>query len=784
MNRHAISVLELGPVFGLIEEKMPSELGLRKLRKLAPTRSSRVVRRRLARTKEAMILLGSGETAPLDPLKDPGEAITRASASALLTGEELVTVASFLAEVRRLKTFLSSNETQCPDLIALLRGCVDEHGNWLAIERLETRLWRCLDVHGKVRDEASKRLGTLRTKLKISEEQIRDVAHETAKNPLIRDDLQEPVIHYRGGKPVLPVKTGSRDRVKGVVRDVSASGATVFVEPFEAAKLGRRRERLLKEEEREERKIRGLLSKQIGDHDRECRGLRAAIGYIELAFAAARFALDRNGVCAEVNEQGVIDLKEMRHPLLDEDCVPLTLWLSGDNRTVLITGPNTGGKTVALKTAGLAVLMTACGLPVLSKEGTVVPVVRDVLADIGDEQSIEQSLSTFSGHMANIVSVMKRVSELEQGHCLVLLDELGAGTDPLEGEALGCAIMEWLHSQGTPGLRLVATSHFAGLKELAASSDGMMNARMEFNALTLEPTFELTMGASGSSQAFPVAERLGLCDDVMSRAVAYLGPDRARIQKLMSQIERERSDLRAARDDLEREVEHTERLAEERHRRTAELEEQMQREKERIRAEAEEIFEWSRKELRQARENNTQAAAQRRHVALTEKLAGIEKAISLGHGDQGAPPTLNPGDEVVIKGIGVGILKSLNPKDGTGIVETRGAHVEVPLVNLELKSEDSRSEPIRDASGVDIEEVNPELKIIGCRARDAQHELERYLDRAALAELGVVRIIHGLGRGVLKEMVRDIAGSHPRVARLRTGRPEEGGHGVTVIELE
>jgi len=427
--------------------------------------------------------------------------------------------------------------------------------------------------------------------------------------------------------------------------------------------------------------------------------------------------------------------------------------------------------------------MTACGLPILGSEGTDVSIVKDVLADIGDEQSIEQSLSTFSGHMANIVSIMRSVQEVDKGHFLVLLDELGAGTDPAEGEALGCAIMEWLHSKGAKSLRLLATSHFAGLKELAASTDGMINSRMEFDSVTLRPTFQLTMGASGSSQAFPVAEELGLNSRVLDRAAEYLGPERVGLQKLINSLEREKCELKAATSALMREKGEVVAGREEARLRQTQLEDQLTAEREEFRRKADEILVWSRQELKKARAGDREASVQRRHVKLHKTLSEFggepepESTKSTGF-------TFSPGASVLVSGIGPGELIEIDSRDGTGKVAVKGVHVVVPLYKLEPILDDTMSQGQFEVSRTYPDEADIELKIVGMRAAEAKDLVERYLDRAVLAELSEVRIVHGLGQGVLKEVVRTAVLTHPGVAKFRHGAPEEGGYGVTVVTLE
>ncbi|MBN1424672.1 Smr/MutS family protein [Candidatus Fermentibacteria bacterium] len=779
MNAHAARVLELDPVRRLLVRWIASPLGTARLERLRPSQSRRVVTTRLARTREAMDLMRGGESPPLEAIADPAPMIRRAGADAVLSGEELHAVGAFVSEGVRLGEFL--RRPACPELCALLKGI--SASAWEELERAETAVRTAIDENGAVRDEASPALRTIRASLHAIDSRVRDAAHLAMKDLAVREALQETVVHYRSGRAVLPVRASMKDKVKGVLRDVSGSGATLFVEPVEAAKLSRQKERLLKEQDREERRIRRGLTRRIAELAPALSLLRAVVARVEVVFAAAAFGLSRGGVCAELSTDGRLELCSIYHPLLPEDSVPLSLSLDAATRTLLITGPNTGGKTVAVKSVGLTVLMTACGLPVFGREGTVVPLVRDILADIGDEQSIEQSLSTFSGHMSNIVGVIRRVKEIGEGCCLVLLDELGAGTDPAEGEALGCAVLEWLHREGGPHLRILATSHFARLKELAASEDGMANARMEFDPTTLRPTFLLSMGAAGASQAFPVAQRLGLPSGVLARAREFLGPERVEFQKLVASMDAERHHLREARsraDELARNLEDERRIAREQ---ALEARTQAVKAHDAFRRDAEEVLEWSRRELKKARAEEGVSIAQRRHVTLHEKLMSVAPDPAPAERQRlAAEPFLRPGDQVVIAGVGRGVLEAVNDETSLAAVLVAGKRVEVSLNQIEKAS----PRPQSAASYVTTPEetVGGEVLLVGLRADEARDRVVRYLDDARAADMATVRIVHGLGRGVLKEIVRDALRSHPGVAKFRTGSPQEGGHGVTVAYLQ
>ncbi len=789
MNSHTRDVLELPHVLGLVEQYVVSPIGRGQLRRLRPSHAARVVSLRLHRTKEALLLLSAGDEPNLEELKDPTPVLRRASADATLSGPELVIAANLLAESRRLRDFFAAREEVCPVLSAMFSprevGPSTEGVRQVSeSERLESSIWHAVEITGEVRDDASPKLAGIRRRIAHLEQQARAQAASMATLPSLREVLQEPEVHFKGGRPVLPVKVMFRERVKGVVRDVSASGATLFIEPLDVAKMSAKLEKLRKAETKEELQIRKALSLRLGGLADFMSRMRAAIARIELAFAAARFGLSRGGCCAELCNDGAISLKRLRHPLLEAECIPMSLDLNESRRTVLVTGPNTGGKTVALKNIGLAVLMTACGLPVLADEGTQIPVFRDVLVDIGDEQSIEQSLSTFSGHMANTVAVMQRFAELDRGYCLVLLDEMGAGTDPEEGQALGCAILEWLHDAGLGKARILATSHFAGLKEVAATTDGMANARMQFDPETLRPTFELKMGASGASQAFPVAARLGLEPGVLARASAFLGPDRVQLRELLALVERERAVVRNKEEELRSGEISLEQRREEFEIQAREKLTQANRQREEFRKEALDLLSESRRKLKKARKGEDMRATQRRHVELDHSLSSLAKAPGADEEPLQPVAEVEAGQHVVVKDIGEGVLVELNEEEGTGVVAIRGFQVEVSLTRIKLGSGKKPIQGHVDLLASTDDAFGLELKLLGMRAEEARDEVEKYLDRAGLAGLSQIRIVHGMGKGVLREVVRTMLTGHPLVKRFRNAKAEEGGSGATVVYLE
>ena len=787
MNSHSILTLELPAVIKQVEYYAPSILGIRQLQKRKPSHSYRIVERRLRMTDEAMKILENGEQPDLDNIDDPKDVLERIGAGAVLLGEELIVIAALIADFRRSWRFFDERRERCPHLTELaesvLRGAEDTAELVAILERLESDIWRSFELNGEITNDASRHLSQIRSRMKKVEQEARAKAAAVASDDSLREYFQESEVHFKGGRPVIPVKASFRDKVSGVVRDVSASGATLFIEPLHVATLSAKLEDLQKEEHKEILRIRTVLSTRIQEKLAAIQRMPGVIGRVEAIFASAQYGIERKGSCAIVDRQGVLDLRQIRHPLIGNDCIPMSIRLDETTRTVLITGPNTGGKTVALKNIGLAVLMTSCGIPILATQESRIPMFRDILVDIGDEQSIEQSLSTFSAHMANMIRIIDHVRVLERGYCLVLLDEMGAGTDPEEGQALGSAILEWLHEQGSDEARIVATSHFAGLKELAATTTGMVNARMEFDPTTLQPTYVLHMGTPGSSQAFPVAARLGLGREILERAGHLLGPDRVHLQKLLASIEQERMRMKTREDELvsqKRKLEEEQRIFQQQ---TATERNEVRREREQFKREAAEIIEQSRRHLRLVRESEDIKSAQRLHVRLHKDLSTVAPGDDESDDLVENIPDIQDGQTVHVEGIGDGVVVSSKIDGYSAMVAIRGFHVEVPLTRIQPLSSATSDYVIEDSGDYYIEDVGYELKLLGLRAEEAKSELENYLDKAVSSGLSEVRIIHGYGRGVLKSVVHSMLRKHPLVRRFRPGRPEEGGTGATVVYL-
>ena len=666
---------------------------------------------------------------------------------------------------------------------------------------------RCINQRAEVADDASRVLGDLRREVRQAHDRLTARLQHILASQTGRQAAQEPIVTLRDGRYVIPVKAELRGQIPGVVHDVSGSGATVFLEPLETVELGNAWRELQVEEQREVERILRALSASVGRAAGDIEATVEALAELDLALAKAKLgeAMHAKDIPYFGEEQswlarGTVELRlvNARHPLLTGDAVPISLAVGkaerGDSYSILlITGPNTGGKTVALKTVGLLSLMAQAGLPIPADEGSRLPVFASVHADIGDEQSIEQSLSTFSSHMTNIIGILASAGP----NSLVLLDELGAGTDPDEGSALARAIIERLLETGC---LTVATTHHGELKVFAHTTTGVMNASVEFDLETLAPTYRISIGLPGSSNALAIAERLGLPRDVVEVARGSIDPERAHAESLLAEIQRER----AAAEDARRAELLARKEAEEIRLGLEEKLDALEEEREQIlanaRAEAEEELSRIRQLLahagRRIERQKPEAAAEK--VAAAEAVAETLKPPppSPGRrrrkgGDLILPEEIQPGDIVWVRGLGR-FGEALSSPDDKGEVEIRlgSLHSTVPLKKVEKvqrmpKSATKAHVPVVTAGSVTPPptSVPMELHIRGALVDQVLPDLDKYLDDAFRAGLPWVRIVHGKGTGALAKAVRGMLASHPLVKDYAVAPREEGGEGVTIAHL-
>ncbi len=740
-----------------------------------------------ATTRDAMRVLEERPGLTLDGARDVRGSVTSASLGGILSGGDLTSVAETLNVVHSVgAALLRSREG-----LTALGLLADRLGDFRDVE---ARVRRTIDGNGEVGDGASELLARVRREERGAQERLLARLREFSASEKGRQVLQEPFITTRDGRYVLAVKTEMRSQVDGLIHDISSSGATVFMEPLSTVELGNAWRELKLAERKEVERILRELSGIIGAEAEAILRALEALAQIDLSLAKARLAASMDGVLPQLTEPGGgaprLRLEGARHPLLTGNVVATTLEIGGEFKALVISGPNTGGKTVALKTAGLLALMAQAGLAIPAGPASSITVFDGVYADIGDEQSIQQSLSTFSSHMGNIVRVLK----VATGRSLVLLDELGAGTDPQEGSAIARAVLSTLVRRG---VTTVVTSHHGDLKAFAHGSEGMENARMEFDGVTLAPTYKLTVGLPGRSNALAIAERLGLPHEIVEEARQDVGATEAEVDALLGEIQEQRRKAATERAEAERirasveeeraSLKATLEKLEEEHRKTALLR----------RAEVQVLAEELRSRLRYVsrrvnalvgeKGKNELAALHQEMATVRRKLDGQEWRLGPQERARPKDESVEPGARVRVEGLD-GPAEVVSGPDRQEMVDVQVGRVRVRVPHDRIKGKDGR--PMLPERRVQVSkgaaaraQVGPELWVHGMRARQAIDAVDEYIEKASMAGHAQVRIIHGKGRWVLRTAIHHALGDHSLVGTFRDAEKEEGGEGVTIVEL-
>jgi DNA mismatch repair protein MutS2 len=797
VDEHTLRVLEFDKVIERLARHTDFPVGRELALALKPSTQRDEVVRRQRITAEARRLREIQPRVGLGGVRDVRGPVDKAARGAVLQPQELLDIASTLSAAGGLRSAIGRVADEVPLLAALAR-------EFEPMPELVAEIDRSIDQRAEVTDAASPALAALRRNVRVSHDRLQTRLQEILRSPQYREAIQEPIVTLRDGRYVIPIKADQRGQVRGIVHDVSSSGATVFMEPLSIVELGNEWRELQLEEEREVQRVLRELSGMAGESAEAIADTVAGLAELDLALAKAHLAEELDAwelpiAGAEqrwlVEAGGELHLLNARHPLLHGEVVPITVTAGGAYSALLITGPNTGGKTVALKTAGLLSLMALAGLPVPADAGSTVPVFASVYVDVGDEQSIEQSLSTFSSHMRNIIAILRSARR----ESLVLLDELAAGTDPVEGSALARAILSRLLEIGC---LVVATTHHGELKAFAHTTPGITNASVEFDLETLRPTYHLTIGLPGGSNALTIAERLGLPREIIAAARGFVAPDAAQVESLLSDIRRERDEAVVAREAQERatgEAEEARSLAEDR---LAEVETRLDEMVEHTTAELERDAKAVRDLLVQAESDiergRARRAAERLAKALERRKQIEEKRPpSRPKPPKRAPEHAGPRPEEIEAGDLVWIAgydrygEALSAPDERGEVEIHLGPLRgrVRLEQVERVQRPKHGEqPSTQPTGIagtqpPVETPPPELEVRGQTVDEALPTIDQYLDRAYLARLPWVRIIHGRGTGTLRRQVRDLLAKHPLVQSYETGKPAEGGEGVTVVHL-
>ena len=801
MYRDIEELLEFDKIKAIIVGYCGSELGRSQAEKLEPLTDIAQIRLMLNICSEAKGINATNGGLPLGGLRDIRSLMKQAEVSgAVLEPEGLLDIASTARVARNLRAFAEKATEQYPTIAEII-------ATLSTFPELEEAIATCIGSEANILDTASPTLSRLRKQLTTVRERAISLLESMLRSSKYQTAIQENLITIRNDRYVIPVKQNFRSTIPGVLQARSTSGMTVFIEPAGVVELNNQSRELEYQETREIRRILRELTDKVREALPELEATVQTLAELDLINAKASFCVNLRTTKPELNDHGYVKLGQARHPLLQigsradttpdtensssRKIVPIDFHIGGDFSTLVITGPNTGGKTVALKTIGLLTLMMQAGLHVPADEGSQMSVFKQIFADIGDEQSIEQNLSTFSSHMTRIIEIVQRADDSS----LVLLDELGAGTEPSEGAALGMAVLDFLHSRGG---RNIVTTHHDSLKAHAHSKDGMENASVAFDLESLEPTYELRIGTPGSSNALRIASRLGLPEEIGAAAREYLGSEALEVADLISTVE-----------GMQQELEKQKRAAEEKTRsaseaqqgheqllrqlkgRKRELEREALREASNIVQSAKKLVENTVAELR--KEKASPKSIQHARQTLVKARKEIAAVVEQTPREEGRKPEageLKVGGEVYVRSLrSSGILLAL--PDAKGMLQVRAgvARINVPVSDIRLLSGTSKShvkEKNANAFNTRVARksgVSNSLSIRGCRAEEALDKTDKYLDDAALAGLESVSIVHGKGTGVLREIVTDLLSDHPHVANFRMGNENEGGQGVTVVEL-
>ena len=791
----SIRTLELPAVLEVLAQKAVSEAARERCRKLYPSSDLDEVRRLLDETDAARTRLGLYGSPAFSGVKDVSAALTRADHGGMLNTRELLDIAGLLTASRRVSEYDRDRQGEATVL--------DHYFSALHTNKyLEDRIRGAILDEETIADTASPELADIRRKMRVAATKGRQILQRIISSPSYAKVLQEALITQRDGRFVVPVKAECKGSLPGLVHDISSSGATLFVEPMGVVQANNELKELQAREEREIERILRQLSADCGDQMENILYDYDILVHLDVIFARAQLSYQMSAARPEVRRRGGIVLRRARHPLLDPaKAVPISVELGQQFDTLVITGPNTGGKTVTLKTLGLLCLMAQCGLHIPADDGSVVRVFDRVLADVGDEQSIEQSLSTFSAHMANIVQILQQADE----QSLLLFDELGAGTDPVEGAALAIAVIQEVRSRGA---LTAATTHYAELKTFAMTTAGVENASCEFDVQTLRPTYRLLIGIPGKSNAFAISRRLGLDEHVIEAARAQRDSESVRFEDVLTQLEEKRQRLERAQSEADRLWQQREEDA----RKARTFREQMEKAKENARskgeAEAKRIVREAQAkvdaifaeldELR--RQQQKRADFQQMNDARANVRRGLNEAEALVRSRESDPEPIpapsrpiRVGDQVELPGVNRAAEVLTVNADGSLVLQAGKMKMTVKRGQVRLletaeeiqkkKKQQSRAQ----SSSPKIQLASraaSELDIRGYETLEAESVVDNYIDSAVMAKLGSVTIIHGKGTGALRKAVHEILRRNKAVKSFRLGRYGEGEAGVTIVELK
>ncbi len=786
MEEKTLRTLEFNKITQKLAEHAVNDEAKLRAECLKPEITLKKIEKMLAETDAASVIILKYSAPPISMISGVSELVQRVNVGGILSAAELLNVAAILKCADKLRKYYDGHEGVLDDFFSC----------FVANRQVEERISTSIISETEIADGASTELYNIRKKIHRAGEKIKDTLNNMIHSPHYRKFLQDPIITMRNDRYVVPVKAECRGDVQGIVHDMSASGGTVFIEPAGVVESNNNIQTLAVAEKLEIEKILSELTALVAEIIDTVKYNYEGIIDLDVCFAKAKLALEMRAVCPKMNDKGQIMIKNGRHPLLNtKTVVPQNITIGYDFDSLIITGPNTGGKTVVLKTIGLFSLMAQAGLHVPADDGTVLSVFDAIFADIGDEQSIEQSLSTFSAHMKNIVHILEKLTPSS----LVLFDELGAGTDPTEGAALANAILEYTKNLGA---KTVATTHYSELKLYALSTERVKNASCEFDVETLSPTYRLLIGIPGKSNAFAISQKLGLSNFIIKNAQEMLSSENVKFEDVLSVIEENRIKGESARDEQEQ-------LRNEVATLKAELKaerEKLEKQKEKILSNADkratEIIESAKKEADETLDKLRKLKKERDEKEAIRAMEEVRKELNLKIKKTKKPvqtkkhiPTktnindLKPGSSVLLVDLNdKGTVVSIDKKNGTAIIQMGIMKTTSKLSNLVILEDETKKNLMRFVPNkhneATIKAIKTEIDLRGMQLEEALMEVDMFLDQSIMAGLPSVTLIHGKGMGILRSGIHDMLRRHPHVKTFRQGKYGEGENGVTIVELK
>lgn len=793
MDNKSFKVLEFDKIIEILKTKASSSLGLHKIENLEPSSDFEEVQYRLQETTEAQSILIKRGHVNLGGIHDVLDKVKRAEIGASLDPGSLLMVADTLRAARVLSNSLSGDGEEEDFNYPIIQSLATS----LYIHReIEDAVYNAIVSEIEIADSASHTLRDIRRKIVQKNQSIRSKLNTIISSATYQKYLQDSIISMRGDRFVVPVKAEYRSVVAGIVHDQSSSGATLFIEPMSIVEMNNELRKLKLDEQEEIERILAELSKMIGEIAREIISNQEILEKIDFIFAKGKLSLEMKGIDPKLNKDKSFVIKNGRHPLLDpKKVVANTIYLGDEFHTLVITGPNTGGKTVTIKTVGLFALMTQSGLHIPADFGSSMCVYDNIFADIGDEQSIEQSLSTFSSHMTRIVSILDKVTE----DSLVIFDELGAGTDPVEGAALAIAILEDVRMAGA---KCIATTHYSELKNYALTKKGVENAAVEFDVETLSPTYRLLIGVPGKSNAFEISKKLGLSEFVINRAKEFINTENIELEDLLQNVEKNRIKAEEDRAEAEKLKTEIQMIRDAEAEKLEKLTNQKEKMMERARSEAFSITRQAKEEVdeiikrlreleqeRASKEKNRQIEQLRKE--LTDSMGSLQptvKSMIVPKVASKEIKNLKAGEDVKVITLNQeGTVVSADDKKKEAVVQIGIMKMTLPYKSLQrIKNQQQATVTKKTRSVIKAKSgrVKGEVDLRGMNLEEATLELEKYLDDATVAGLEQVTVIHGVGTGVLKTGLQDVLKKNKHVKKKRPGGYGEGGVGVTIVTLK